>query len=69
MIADVWTSGPVVAWWVFLWYLIFVIFAIGSLRKGHLLWFVLGFFLPPCWLVGALLPDRRRREVVVVEER
>jgi hypothetical protein len=59
--ADVWTSGPVIAWWVFLWYAIFVVFAIGSFRKRHILWFVLGFLLPVCWLIGALLPDRRRR--------
>jgi hypothetical protein len=58
MLADV-TSGPFIGLWVVLWYLIFVFFIIGCLRKGHIFWFILGFFLPFCWLIGAILPRRR----------
>lgn len=47
--------------WVVLFYLLMAIFAITSLRKGHLLWFILGFFLPFLWIVGAILPSRRLR--------
>lgn len=42
-----------------MWYLIFIVFAVGCLRKGHIFWFVVGIFLPFCWLIGALLPCRR----------
>jgi hypothetical protein len=58
MLADL-TSGPFVGLWVVLWYLIFAIFIVWRLRKGHILWFILGFSLPFCWLIGALLPRRR----------
>lgn len=61
MTAIVWVDGASVSIWVFLWYLVFVWFAIVSLRKRHILWFVLGFFLPFLWIVGAILPDRRAR--------
>jgi hypothetical protein len=29
-----------------------------TLRKGHIVWFVLGFLIPPLWLVGALLKPK-----------
>jgi hypothetical protein len=58
MLADL-TSGPFVGLWVVLWYLIFVAFLFTCLRKGHIVWFILGFFFPPCWLIGAILPSRR----------
>lgn len=47
--------------WCVLFYLLMAIFAVISLRKRHILWFILGFFLPFFWLVGAILPDRRLR--------
>jgi hypothetical protein len=34
---------------------------IMSLRKGHWVWFILGLFIPVCWLIGALLPPTRAR--------
>jgi hypothetical protein len=58
MLADL-TSGPFISLWVVLWYLIFVYFIFSCLRKGHIFLFILGFFLPFCWLIGALLPSRR----------
>ncbi len=58
MLADL-TSGPYISLWVVLWYLIFIGFAFSCLRKGHLFWFILGIFLPFCWLIGALLPMKR----------
>lgn len=60
MTGIVWVDGGAISIWVVVWYLIFVWFAIVSLRKRHILWFVLGFFLPFLWVVGAVLPDRRR---------
>jgi hypothetical protein len=69
MLGIVWITGETVSLWVIFWYAIFFWFAIESFRKRHLLWFLLGFLFPPLWLIGAILPDRRRREEVVVVER
>jgi len=60
MLADL-TSGPFIGLWVVLWYAVFIVFAVTCFRKRHMLWFILGFFLPICWLIGALLPNRRLR--------
>jgi hypothetical protein len=30
-----------------------------SARKGHWVMFIIGFFLPFFWLIGALMPSRR----------
>ena len=40
-------------------YLILVL-ALGvmSIRKGHWVMFIIGFFLPFFWLIGALMPAR-----------
>jgi hypothetical protein len=59
MLATDMTSGPFIGLWIFLWYAIFFAFIFTCLRKGHIFWFILGFFLPFCWLIGAILPSRR----------
>jgi hypothetical protein len=38
-------------------------------RKGHLILFIAGFFLPVLWFVSAILPNRRLRREVRREER
>ena len=37
-----------------------LVFTLGlmTLRKGHWVMFILGIFLPLCWLIGALIPPR-----------
>ncbi len=41
-------------------YLILVLtFGVMSIRKGHWVMFIIGFFLPFFWLIGALMPSRR----------
>ena len=35
--------------------------AVMTFRKGHRVFGLIGFILPFLWLVGAVLPDRRRR--------
>jgi len=55
------TSGG----WIFLWSVIYlaliVTLGVMSIRKGHWVMFIIGFFLPIFWLIGALLPTRRMR--------
>lgn len=41
-------------------YLILMItLGVMSIRKGHWVMFIIGFFLPFFWLIGALMPSRR----------
>ena len=41
-------------------YLILVVtLGVMSIRKGHWVMFIVGFFLPFFWLIGALMPSRR----------
>ena len=41
-------------------YLILVVtLGVMSIRKGHWIMFIIGFFLPFFWLIGALMPSRR----------
>ena len=55
------TSGG----WIFLWSVIYlaliVTLGVMSIRKGHWVMFIVGFFLPIFWLIGALMPTRRMR--------
>ncbi len=50
-------------WWIIgggIIYLILV-FTLGvmSIRKGHLVMFIIGIFLPFFWLIDTLMPSRR----------
>ena len=50
--------------WVGLWILYLVLLVtlgVMTLRKGHWVWFILGIFIPVCWLIGAMLPPARAR--------
>ena len=38
-----------------------LVFAILSFRKGHWIVGLIGFIFPILWIIGAVLPDRRRR--------
>lgn len=37
-----------------------VTLGIISIRKGHLVMFILGIFIPIFWIIGAKLPERVR---------
>lgn len=54
-------SGWALGVYCMLYVLLLLTIGLFSWRKGNTLWFVLGFFIPLCWVVGAILPDRRRR--------
>jgi len=44
---------------VLIWVVLLGLGIIG-IRKGHWVMFILGIFIPPFWLIGGLLPRRRR---------
>lgn len=53
-------------WVVGIWCFVYVVIAITlgwlTFKKGHVVLFIIGFFVPLVWLVGALLPNRRLRD-------
>jgi hypothetical protein len=59
MFADV-TSGGFIGLWAVLYFVLLVTLGIMSIRKGHWVMFLIGFFVPLFWLIGALMPRRGR---------
>jgi hypothetical protein len=43
-----------------LYFVLLVTLGIMSIRKGHWVMFLIGIIFPLFWLIGALLPSRRR---------
>jgi hypothetical protein len=43
-----------------LYFVLIVTLGIMSIRKGHMVMFIVGIFLPIFWLIGALMPRRVR---------
>jgi hypothetical protein len=58
MFADV-TTTPFVVLWAVIYLALIATLGIMSIRKGHWVMFIIGFFLPLFWLIGALLPTKR----------
>lgn len=54
------SGGPFVVLWVAIYLVLILTLGIMSIRKGHWVMFLIGFFLPIFWLIGALLPAKRR---------
>ena len=50
-----WYAGGVI-----LYLVLIVTLGVLTLRKGHWVLFVVGIFLPFLWLVGAVMPPKRR---------
>jgi hypothetical protein len=42
-----------------IYFILVVTLGVMSIRKGHWIMFIIGFFLPFFWLIGALMPSRR----------
>ncbi len=42
-----------------IYFILVVTLGVMSIRKGHWVMFIIGFFLPFFWLIGALMPSRR----------
>lgn len=57
--ADV-TSGGFIGLWAVIYLVLLVSLGIMSIRKGHWVMFLIGFFIPLFWLIGALMPRRGR---------
>jgi len=57
--ADV-TSGGFIGLWAVLYLVLIVTLGVMSIRKGHWVMFLIGFFFPLFWLIGALMPRRVR---------
>lgn len=57
--ADV-TSGGFIGLWAVLYLVLIVTLGLMSIRKGHWVMFLIGIFIPLFWLIGALMPSRRR---------
>ena len=53
------TSGGFIALWTIIYVVLLVTLGILSIRKGHWVMFIIGFFIPLFWFIGALLPRRR----------
>jgi len=43
-----------------LWLVLLITLGVMSLRKGHWVMFLVGLFVPIFWIIGALIPPRRR---------
>jgi hypothetical protein len=54
------TGGGFIALWAIIYLVLLVVLGWTSFRKGHWIMFILGFFFPLFWLIGALLPRRVR---------
>jgi hypothetical protein len=53
-------AGGLYVLWVAIYLVLVVTLGVLSIRKGHWVMFLIGFFFPLFWLIGALLPPRRR---------
>jgi hypothetical protein len=42
-----------------LYVVLLVVLGVSCLRKGHWVMFILGFFLPLFWIIGAVIPPTR----------
>ena len=59
MLATSVVSSGFVVLWAALYLVLIITLGLMSIRKGHWVMFIIGFFLPIFWLIGALLPRRR----------
>jgi hypothetical protein len=48
---------------IFLYIVLMIVLGLSCLRKGHWVMFILGFFLPLFWIIGAIIPPVRPQAV------
>ena len=56
------TAGHSTALRALIWVIVFFMFAFTALAKGHWVMFIIGFFLPIFWIIGALIEPTARAE-------
>jgi uncharacterized membrane protein YhdT len=44
-----------------IYFVLLVVFAVQSFRKGHWVFGLIGFIFPILWIIGAILPSRYAR--------
>jgi hypothetical protein len=52
-------SGILAAVLAVIWVVLFIWLGIRTLRRGHWVMFIVGFFIPLFWIIGALIPPTR----------
>jgi hypothetical protein len=50
-----------------LYVVVLITLGLATLRKGHLILFIFGFFVPFMWLLGGLMPPTRRAAAALGE--
>jgi hypothetical protein len=53
-------AGGLYVLWGAIYLVLIVTLGVLSIRKGHWVMFLIGFIFPLFWLIGAVLPPRRR---------
>ncbi len=53
-------AGGLYVLWGAIYLVLVVTLGVLSIRKGHWVMFLIGFIFPLFWLIGAVLPPRRR---------
>jgi hypothetical protein len=53
-------AGGLYVLWGAIYLVLIVTLGVLSIRKGHWVMFIIGFFIPLFWLIGAILPPKRR---------
>jgi uncharacterized membrane protein len=53
-------STPLAGLFGVIYLVLLVVLGLTAIKKGHWVMFIIGIFLPVFWLIGALLPPRRR---------
>ena len=56
-------GGELAAAWRLLYLVLLIVLGLSCLRKGHWVMFILGFFLPLFWIIGAIIPPVRPQTI------
>ena len=56
-------------WWavgaigIIFYFVLLLVLGVSCLRKGHWVMFIIGFFIPLFWIIGAVIPPARPQAV------
>jgi hypothetical protein len=63
LMAGLFSGGGLYALLGIVWLILMISLGITSIRKGHWVMFIIGLFFPLFWIIGALLPPKRKYDV------